>query len=530
MTTTRLQESMYSRSLITFEDLNGLRAEGYIRDSTLDQRDGFGPEIQRNNIQRFAETYGLLMGDRCYTEFVSGRSVAKREEFQRFLEDAQVDAYDVLLVDHTSRFGRNQAECIRYKEQLQRLGKIVVFVSQGIISGSDRDFLAERINETLDEQYSRNLSRYVSAGLAEKAARGLANGVPPLGYKSEKLDSGKREQKVPDANTMPILLDLLSNYATSRYSYRTLAEQLNMRGHRTRNRRPFTPSSIENVLTNRFYEGKVVYHPDRPDEQVRDGEHEVPDEVKRLWLLCQHVKRERTRNKDGRPRSSRRAYPFSRVAVCEGCGRRYGGQPVRQKSGTVVRRLYHGRPFCGLEPHSVRVENLMAQFHEGVLPYVELDGRWRSDIIKLLTAEDEQPNDAEQIKRLDRALGNLRKQHLWSDITDEEYRDQRHRIESQLRSLAPRQPVLHLPNLERGAQLLQDLPALWVHEGVSDNQREEFVGELFTTASINGNTLVALEPKMQYGPLFAYLVANGVRKCRGEWSCGDSNPVPLQCH
>ena len=74
------------------------------------------------------------------------------------------------------------------------------------------------------------------------------------------------------------------------------------------------------------------------------------------------------------------------------------------------------RPFCELEPHSVRVERLMAQFHEGVLPYVELECRWRSDIIRLLIAEDEQPNDAEQIKRLDRALRNLRKQHLWSDI------------------------------------------------------------------------------------------------------------------
>ena len=28
---------------LTFEDLKGLRAEGYIRDSTLDQRNGFAP-------------------------------------------------------------------------------------------------------------------------------------------------------------------------------------------------------------------------------------------------------------------------------------------------------------------------------------------------------------------------------------------------------------------------------------------------------------------------------------------------------
>ena len=128
---------------LTFEDLRGLRAEGYIRDSTLDQKDGFGPAIQRGNEERFADAYGLVLGRRWYTEFVSGRSVEKRLEFHRFLEDACMDLFDVLLVDHTSRFGRNQAECIRYKEELRLLGKTVVFVSQGIISGSDRDFLAE---------------------------------------------------------------------------------------------------------------------------------------------------------------------------------------------------------------------------------------------------------------------------------------------------------------------------------------------------------------------------------------------------
>ena len=199
---------------LTFEDLGDLRAEGYVRDSTLDQKDGFGPDIQRHNIERFAESYGLVLGDRWYTEFISGRQVKKRLQFQQFIEDAHVDRYDVLLVDHTSRFGRNQEECIRYKADLLRIGKAVVFVSQGIISGSDRDFLSERINETLDEQYSRNLSRYVSAAMAEKAANGLANGLSPLGYRSETGDSGKRERKVPDPETMPIVRRLLEEYAS----------------------------------------------------------------------------------------------------------------------------------------------------------------------------------------------------------------------------------------------------------------------------------------------------------------------------
>ena len=87
------------QGITSFEDLKGLRAEGYIRDSTLDQRDGFGPEIQRHNIERFSNSYGLELGRRWYTEFVSGRNTQHRSQFRKFLEDARLDAFDVLLVD-----------------------------------------------------------------------------------------------------------------------------------------------------------------------------------------------------------------------------------------------------------------------------------------------------------------------------------------------------------------------------------------------------------------------------------------------
>ena len=217
---------------VTLEDLRGLRAEGYIRDSKKDQRDGAGPEIQRGFIERFAETYQLALGTSWYTEFVSsyGRW-DKRLKFHQFIDDAHLDSFDVLLVHHTSRFGRNQAQCIRYKDELQSLGKIVVFVSQGIISGTDRDFLAERINETLDEAYSRNLSQYVRAGLADKADNGHAIGPSPLGYMTLKNPSGRGAWAVTNPRTMPALLSLLSGYASGEHSFRTLAQELNAKGH-----------------------------------------------------------------------------------------------------------------------------------------------------------------------------------------------------------------------------------------------------------------------------------------------------------
>ena len=54
MTTLTMPISRNGHRQMTFEDLKGLRAEGYIRDSTLDQKDGFGPELQRRAIDAFA--------------------------------------------------------------------------------------------------------------------------------------------------------------------------------------------------------------------------------------------------------------------------------------------------------------------------------------------------------------------------------------------------------------------------------------------------------------------------------------------
>ncbi|MBN2074541.1 MAG: recombinase family protein [Dehalococcoidales bacterium] len=493
----------------SFEDLRGLRGECYVRDSTLDQRDGFGPEIQKSNEERFALAYGIILGDRWYTEFVSGRSVSKRHEFQKIIEDARLDTFDVLLVDHTSRFGRNQAECIKYKEELQQLGKTVIFVSQGIISGSERDFLSERINETLDEQYSRNLSRYISEGLAIKAENGLHVGPVPLGYKSE-LISGRRERKVINPETMPALLLALREYATGDFSYFEVADHLNAHGYRTRYGRLFTGYNIKEIMANRFYDGRVVYHQGLPDEIVFEGIHEVPEEVKNLWNECQLIKRQRRTSKSGYPRQENHHYPFSRVLHCSCCGSIYHGEATYYKGQTNLRLSHERRSYgrhCDVKPKSQPVEFLNQQFCERVLPYMKLDNGWQELIIKALRSnETETSHVPEQRNRIMKALENLRKQHIWGDITDEEYRKERTNLERQLKYIVPETKPVELPNLEKAAELMKNLPELWSNEGVSNKQRESLIQEVFSKITIEGKSFVSIEPQPEYAPLFALKV------------------------
>ena len=491
---------------LAFEDLRGLRGEGYIRDSTLDQRDGFGPEIQRHNEERFAEAYSVDLGNRWYTEFVSGRSVEKRKEFQQLLEDAALDLFDVLLVDHTSRFGRNQAECIRYKEELQGLGKTVIFVSQGIISGSDRDFLSERINETLDEAYSRNLSRYVRAGLAEKATQGHPIGRPPLGYRNEKSTSGRGAHHVIDSQSQQVLLAVLKGYASDRHSFRSLSQELNSQGYRTSDGKPFTESSISTILNNRFYQGVVVYHRGQSDEEVIPGAHEVPEEIRGLWERCQDIRRDK--NAPGRtspPSRQQRVYPLTGPLICDGCGGQFHGIGSH-RNGIVSLRMMHSWQRCDVRPQSVSAPQVEQEFAERVLGCITLDDGWRSAVLHAMSNESPEPDHSLDIRRIDAALANLRKQHVWNLLNDQDFKSEYQALQRQRRVLEPKPSERSTPNLDRAAELLRDLPALWEHPGVTQEQRRDLAREVFDEIRLRDGKLVAVKPRSQYAPLFAYSI------------------------
>ena len=65
---------------------------------------------------------------------------------------------------------------------------------------------------------------------------------------------------------------------------------------------------------------------------------------------------------------------------------------------------------------------------------------------------------------------------------------------------------VHTPDLERAAKLLMDLPALWSHTGVTDEQRRDLAREVFEEVRLDNGAVVAVKPRPQYAPLFAYSI------------------------
>ena len=155
------------------------------------------------------------------------------------------------------------------------------------------------------------------------------------------------------------------------------------------------------------------------------------------------------------------------------------------------------------------MKSLVDQMGERVLPYLALDANWKSRIVSALGAEQE-TDDHYPGKELPfkNALERLRKQHLWGDLTDEKYQMEKKSLERQLKLVARPARSPQLPNLERAAQLLEDLPSLWRHDGVTDQQREALVQEVFHRITIDGKEFSGIQPNPAYVPLFATILTD----------------------
>lgn len=247
---------------LTPEDLRGRVYAQYVRDSTKDQAEGYGPDIQRRANQGFTQRYGLVDSGLVYEEYVSGGSVRGRHELLRAIEDMRAGRFAVLLVGWTHRFARSTEDAARVKREIMEAGGVLVYTAQGMVSGQRSSRVGEKVLHVLDEEYRENLSDLMTSALHAKFRSNGANGRPPLGSRhvyirrDGTITQGPERQtlaiRVLDEGELPLLRALLTHYV--RYgSYRKTAEWLNRQGYRTRAGRVFTFDSVKEIVRNPFY-------------------------------------------------------------------------------------------------------------------------------------------------------------------------------------------------------------------------------------------------------------------------------------
>lgn len=253
-------------------------AAAYIRVSTDDQAE-LSPDSQLEEIRKYAQRENLLLlQDHVYIDAgISGKKADRRPEFMRMIAQAKEPAcpFSVILLWKYSRFARNQEESIFYKSVLRsKCGIDVVSVTEPLIAGPFGS-LIERIIEWMDEFYSIRLSQEVKRSMTVNAHRGKLQASPSFGYRAE---GGKL---VPLPEEAAHIRRIFDSFVAGAGIYQ-IAKELNDLGVRTHRGNAFENRTIEYIIRNPVYIGKLRWNPagrsrrDFFDENiiVADGEHE----------------------------------------------------------------------------------------------------------------------------------------------------------------------------------------------------------------------------------------------------------------
>ena len=256
----------------------------YIRVSTDDQVE-LSPDSQLAMVRDYAAKNGIIIPDEYVfvDEGISGRQASKRPAFNKMIAVAKQSDHpiDLILVWKFSRFARNQEESIVYKAMLRKDKVDVVSISEPLVEGPFGS-LIERILEWMDEYYSIRLSGEVKRSMTLNAQRGRRQIAAPFGYMLTPPASDGSRQMVPEPSEAPLVCEIYQRFIAGEGLF-PIAKWLNSLGAKTHRGGAMENRTVEYILRNPIYNGKIRWTPtgrarrdfDNPDTIVADGDHEA---------------------------------------------------------------------------------------------------------------------------------------------------------------------------------------------------------------------------------------------------------------
>lgn len=453
-------------------------AAAYIRVSTDDQVE-FSPDSQLKAIRKYAKDHDMILPKEFIfvDEGISGRTAAKRPEFNRMIGTAKIKPkpFDTILLWKFSRFARNRQDSIVYKSMLRKqCGIDVVSVSEQL--GEDNtSILIEALIEAMDEYYSLNLAEEVKRGMGEKFSRGGVVSQPPFGYK---MGGGIF---VPDEEKAPIVRMVFSDFIGG-MGTRAIAEKLNRMGIRTAKGNEWENRTIEYMLTNQTYLGKMRRSKDPADRSDRFHEDVVLVDGAHQPIIDQATydaaQRRREDIKKAYTRYARQApaeFMLKGLVRCDSCGAtliKTGG-----KKTSMLQCHRYSKGSCKIS-HAVSINKI-----DGIV----LD-KIREDLgsgsfaacIASAAAQSEPEEDVTDLllRREEKKLERIREAYESGVDTLEEYKVNKQKIQNRINELKVEQAARPAePTPEQTAQLVRGrIEAglkLLAHPDISETTKNE---------------------------------------------------------
>ena len=293
--------------------------------------------IRRNSAWTFVSGY--------IDEGLSGISTKKRENFNRMLEEAAEDRFDLIITKEISRFARNTLDSIQYTRQLLSYGIGVFFQNDNINTLDEDSELRLSIMSSIAQDELRKLSSRVKFGHQQAIKQNVVLGNSRIfGYRKD------HKRLVIDETQAPMVRELFELYSTDQYSMKQIETLFWEKGYRNLNGNRIAHSTMSGMISNPKYKGYYVGNKVKvidmftkkqkflpPEEWVmfKDETGEIVPAIvsEELWDKAKEVLKRRSEDVKARQGICNHANLLTGKLWCTCCGQPYYRRESKDRTG-----------------------------------------------------------------------------------------------------------------------------------------------------------------------------------------------------
>lgn len=315
----------------------------YSRVSTLELEQINALQEQIKELENFIQEQNeWTLTDKYIDEGKSGTTIKGRNEYNRLYEDLESDKFDIIVIKDETRLNRNVLEWYRFIDRMLKNDKKLYFYMERKFYTTDDTFLIG-IKALMANEYSRDLSKKLKNAHMQRKKKGKAlinNNM--WGYN---ITNG---EIVINDDEAEIIRFIFNEYISGK-GFRIIHKELEEKGVKNRNGKPFALTTLKRIIKNEKYKGTLISnktHKDfdtkkvysLPEEEWIVHEDAIPAIIdKETWEEANKILKTKKRKNEKAGKEEIRGYfkgnhVYSGKIICNDCGKVYWHTIYRGKS------------------------------------------------------------------------------------------------------------------------------------------------------------------------------------------------------
>jgi len=353
-----------------------------------------------------AEKSWMLLEDHIYKdEAISGFDI-NRDGYKSLKEAAHEFAFDYIVVDDLSRFGRNTAESIMAYQELTSIGINILSISDHLDTSNDSAKMPYYFKSFMNELFLDDMKKKVKRGLAGQVKRNFSAGGRIFGYRNiEVLDPNGEKDSFGRVKREGVRIEIDPDQAeiirkifemkAKGHGYRVIAQHLNDQSipspRHNKNGNSWCTGSVRTIVMNPKYNGDWTYNKTKYIKTTSKNGKPIRKQIKRpqsewiehhnedlkiisddLWQAVRNKDRKskkssKSHNHTTAPGQGGKKYVFAGLLKCGCCGGTMLTSTFNGYSRLVCSNHWNrGNAVCS---NSVRIDRLKVE--KSILKQIE---------------------------------------------------------------------------------------------------------------------------------------------------------------